>query len=116
MNGRIVLIEDDPDIAAMVQEMLVDLGHAVDVHAELIDGAFDPEAELVITDLIGLGSYDGDAARAWVGRVRAAFPKARVMIATGHRPARDQTLGADAVVIKPFEIAPFSATVRSLLG
>jgi DNA-binding response OmpR family regulator len=118
VSRRVVLIEDDPDIAALVQEVLVELGHAVEVRSELTDGEVDGEPRLVITDLVELGSYDSDAARAWIARVRRAYPSARVVIATAHAPARSagKILGADAILIKPFDIAALTATVESLLA
>jgi len=118
MTARIVLIEDDPDIASLVAEMLTDLGHQVDVHADLPDGA-SADAVLVITDLVAIRSYDQHAAREWIARVRGVFPKAAVVVATAHAPAAEAgaaALGADAVLTKPFDINVFTETVEALLG
>ncbi len=118
MTRRIVLIEDDPDIAALVEEVLVERGHALDTLSALADGVTDREARLVITDLVEMGAYDPDAARTWVARVRVASPAARVIVATAHAPAASAriALGADAVLTKPFDIVALAATVESLLG
>ncbi len=119
MTKRIVLIEDDPDIAALVEDMLTELGHSVDVREQLEEGVVDEDAELVITDLVALRSYDVRAAREWVGRVRAAFPKAALVVSTAHAPAAAAgaaALGADAILVKPFDVAHFAETVESLLG
>lgn len=118
MTARIVLIEDDPDIASLVAEMLTELGHQVDVRADVADGVTDRDAQLVITDLVALRSYDLKIARAWIARVRAAFPKAAVIVSTAHLPAASDgpaNLGADAVLTKPFDITVFAETVESLL-
>ena len=120
MTGRIVVvIEDDPDIAALLEEVLGELGHQVSVHPDLADGPSDSDAELVITDLVSVRSFDPQAARGWIARVRAAFPNASVIVSTAHAPAAEAgpaALGADAVLTKPFDIAVFTETVESLLG
>ncbi len=118
MTRRIVLIEDDPDIAALVEEVLVERGHELETRSELPEGVIDREARLVITDLVQMSAYDPDAARTWVARVRVAFPAARVMVATAHAPAASAriALGADAVLTKPFDIFTLAATVESLLA
>jgi DNA-binding response OmpR family regulator len=118
MTTRIVLIEDDPDIAALVETMLTDLGHRVDVRPELADGPPDDEPGLVITDLVALRGYDRATARRWIDRVRAAFPRAAIVVSTAHAPAKADApaLGADAVLTKPFDVAVFTATVESLLA
>jgi DNA-binding response OmpR family regulator len=119
MSARIVLIEDDPDTAALVGEMLGELGHHIDTRAHLADGEVDTDAQLVITDLVSLHAFDLAAAKEWIGRVRAVFPKARIVVATAHAPAARagaEALGADAVLAKPFDVADFTATVEALLG
>ena len=118
MTGRIVLIEDDPDIAALVAEMLTEVGHQVEACSRLPETT-DTDAHLVITDLLAMRSYDLATARDWIARVRAAFPKASVIVSTAHALAASAgapTLGADAVLTKPFDIAVFTETVESLLG
>lgn len=119
MTGRIVLIEDDPDIAALVEEMLLERGHQVDVRMTLGDGAEDYEARLVITDLLAVRAYDPDLAREWIALVRSRFPRAKVIVSTAHTPAAirgPEALGADAVITKPFNLAAFIQTVDALLG
>ncbi len=116
---KIVLIEDDPDIATLIEETLADAGHRVDVQAQLADGPADPDVTLVVTDLVVLvRGYDQVAARNWISKVRARFPRAAVVVTTAHAPAGAggaEALGADAVVTKPFDIGRFAETVESLL-
>ena len=119
MTTRIVLIEDDPDTAALVEEMLGELGHRIDTRARLEDGGGDGDAQLVITDLVSMHAFDLADAREWITRVRALFPNARIVVSTAHAPAAQAGaagLGADAVLTKPFDVAVFTATVEQVLG
>ena len=119
MTARIVLIEDDPDTVALINEMLGDLGHHIDTRAYLDDGASDGDAQLVITDLVSLHAFELAAAQEWIARVRGLFPNARIVVSTAHAPAARAGaagLGADAVLTKPFDVADFTAIVESLLG
>src|SRR5947207_248449 len=62
VNGRIVLIEDDPDVVALLKEMLLELGQDVAAaHKSVGDGDGDGEANLVITDLVSMHTFDVDA-------------------------------------------------------
>lgn len=119
MTRRIVLIEDDPDLAKLVKEMLTEVGHEVEVVDHLSEGAIDTEPQLVITDLLALRHFDVEMARGWIATVRAAFPRAAVIVSTAHAPAAAvgaPAIGADAVLVKPFDIVAFTETVDSLLG
>ena len=119
MTRRIVLIEDDPDTARLVEEMLREIGHRVQTWARLEDGAGDDAAELVITDLVPLRTFDPAIAREWITRVRALFPNAAVVVATAHAPAASAgaaAIGADVVLTKPFDVALFTRAVESVLG
>ncbi|HLZ48325.1 MAG TPA: response regulator [Candidatus Limnocylindria bacterium] len=119
MTGRIVLIEDDPDVVALLKEMLVELGQDVAAtHQRVGDGDGDAEADLVITDLVSMHTFDLEAARGWIARLRRLFPKAAIVVSTAHAPAARAgaaAIGADAVVTKPFDVALFNQTVESLL-
>ena len=119
MTRRIVLIEDDPDTATLVAEMLREIGHRVETWARLEDGAGDDQAELVITDLVPLRTFELTIARDWIARVRAMFPNAAVVVATAHAPAASggaAAIDADVVLTKPFDVALFTRAVETLLG
>ena len=119
MTGPIVVIEDDPDIAALMEEMLRDTGHPVDVRVGLDDDTGDDDARVVITDLVPLRRYDPEIAREWIARVRARFPRAKIVVSTAHArvaASGPEALGADAVLAKPFDLQVFIQTVESLLS
>ena len=114
----IVVIEDDADIAELVEGILSDSGHALSIRSGLGEGPADLDVRLVITDLVAFRSYDRDDARDWVSRVRARYPRAAVAVATAHSGAAQDgapALGADAVLTKPYDIDLFTKTVESLL-
>ena len=120
----IVVIEDDRDIAELVEGILSDSGHALSIRSGLGESPADPAdpadlgVRLVITDLVAFRTYDRDAARDWVSKVRARFPRAAVAVATAHSGAAQDgapAIGADAVLTKPFDIDLFTKTVESLL-
>jgi DNA-binding response OmpR family regulator len=118
VTGPIVLIEDDPDVAALMQEMLRDTGHPVDVRVGLDDDTGDDEARVVITDLVALRRYDVDLAREWIAKVRVRFPRAKIVVSTAHArvvASGPEALGADAVLAKPFDLQVFVQTVEALL-
>jgi DNA-binding response OmpR family regulator len=119
VTRRIVLIEDDPDTATLVEEMLHEIGHRVDTRARLEEGAGDDETELVITDLVPLRTFEVATAREWIARVRSMFPNAAVVVATAHAPAASAgaaAIDADVVLTKPFDVALFTRAVESVLS
>ncbi len=116
---KIVVIEDDPDIAALVEGILSDGGHRIQVLAQLDADAPDDSVRLVITDLVAMRSYDQNAARDWIAKVRARYPNAALVVSTAHGPAAvagAEALGADAVLAKPFDVDLFADTVEALLA
>jgi CheY-like chemotaxis protein len=119
VTRRIVLIEDDPAIAALIEEMLLEGGHQVEVRMSLPEGPADHDARVVITDLLAVRAYDPEVARRWIAQVREHFPKARIVVSTAHASAATsgpEALGADAVLTKPFDLPVFIETVDALLG
>lgn len=115
-----MLLEDDVDIAALIEEVLREDGHTVQAMTTLEPGdpEPDPRVALVISDLVTLRRYDPAAAREWVERIRRRFPEAKILVATAHLGAVASgaaALGADALLAKPFDADEFSATVASLL-
>lgn len=116
--NRIILLEDDIDIAALIEEVLRLDGHTVQTMIRLEPGDPVPGVALVISDLVDLRGYDPVAAREWVERIRRHFPDAKVLLATAHSGAARAgatALGVDAFMAKPFDANEFSATVALLL-
>jgi PAS domain S-box-containing protein len=117
--GRILVVDDEPDVAAVVTDVLESAGH--EVHTAL-SGAMAlqmielTQFDLVFTDL-GMPDMSGwDVAE----RINALKPGLTVALVTGWGTSLDETdaarRGVSAVVHKPFEIDALLATAHRLLS
>jgi DNA-binding response OmpR family regulator len=114
---KILIIEDDRDIAQLVELHLKDAGHEVSVAHEGNAGlelALSQQFDLIILDLL-LPGVDGiEICR----RVRAASTYTSILILTSRSSELDRVLGleigADDYLTKPFSIAELLARVKAL--
>jgi two-component system, OmpR family, response regulator len=115
---RVLVVEDDPDLARQLKDALTGAGYAVDVAYDGEEGHFLGDTEpydVVILDL-GLPKIDGLTV---LGRWRRARRKMPVLILT----ARDRwsekvagfDAGADDYVAKPFQMEEVLARIRALI-
>ena len=116
---RVLVVEDEPEIAWLLKWHLEDLGCAVErCHdgraglARAIDGT---AWSLLVLDL-RLPGVDGlEICR----QVRASAHYAPILMLTARATERDRVLGleigADDYLIKPFSVVEFSARVKALL-
>ena len=113
--GTLLVIEDDAVIAELLANVLEEGGYKAEVTPAL-DRAPKGDYSLVITDLISTDSYDVASARRWVADVRRAFPGVPVVVCTAHRVAEGDgpEMGADAVLMKPFDVDELLALVERL--
>jgi two-component system OmpR family response regulator len=116
---RVLVVEDDPDLARQLKDALTGAGYAVDVAYDGEEGHFLGDTEpydVVILDL-GLPKIDGLTV---LGRWRRARRKMPVLILT----ARDRwsekvagfDAGADDYVAKPFQMEEVLARIRRAAG
>jgi DNA-binding response OmpR family regulator len=116
-EGRILVVDDDPDIRGLVRELLDRRGFAVN---EAKDGQealrvfFDPRPDLVVLD-IGMPGLDG-----WktLERIRELSDVPVVMLtakATELEKTRGLRAGADDYVTKPFGRQELLARIEALL-
>jgi two-component system copper resistance phosphate regulon response regulator CusR len=115
---RILVVEDEPDLSEVVQELLEDQCYAVDVAA---DGTTADELmavntyDLVILDWTIPGPSGLELLRHWRGQGY----ETPVLMVTGRAAIEDKLdgldTGADDYLTKPFSFAELLARVRSLL-
>jgi DNA-binding response OmpR family regulator len=115
---RLLLVEDNQQLAQLIQEGLSSQGFVIDRCGSLKEAlATRPAAnyELILLDL---GLPDGDGMD-WVRRLRQANDSTPILILTARGGLNDRLTGldggADDYLIKPFEIAELAARCRALL-
>ena len=112
--GKAVVIARDADERALLIELLDDIGLEAVVETVIPSGVADPS--VVLTDLGA--RYDATKGRAAVRRLRERWPQAPVILLTSHRAATEESdqLGADALILKPFDVDDLTDAVRTLIA
>jgi len=115
---RILVVEDNPHIAAIVGESLEDAGYSVTVARDGEDGFLDArlnDYDLVVLDLT-LPTTDGTEI---TRRLRVEGKTMPILVLTARDRERDVIAGLDAgaddYVTKPFQLGELLARVRALL-
>lgn len=114
---RILLVEDDADIADLLTLHLNDQGHAVDVVADGdagLERALNGDYDLVILDIMLPGTDGFDVCR----RVRQERRRLPILMLTAKTEEVDKVLGlelgADDYITKPFSIREVLARVKAM--
>ena len=114
---RLLIVEDERKLALLVQEMLQDENHTVDVAFDGEDGlqfAATGEYDVIILDLMLPGIQGLEVAR----KIRAAGDKTPILVLTARTSVEDRVTGldtgADDYLTKPFAFAELLARVRAL--
>jgi DNA-binding response OmpR family regulator len=115
---RLLVVEDDPKIAAFLAQGLGESGYHVDVvrdgEAGLLRATLNPY-DLIVLDLL-LPKLDGVAV---ARRLRAAGKATPILMLTARDAERDKIAGLDAgaddYLTKPFAFGELLARVRALL-
>ena len=113
-QGLALLVEDDPAVRRVVRRSLLDLGYAVLEAENGVEAreilASTPGIALLLTDVVMPGGVDGrDVAR----EARDVHGIARVLLMSGHAPARAQP-GSMPLLLKPFSPTQLAAALREV--
>jgi signal transduction histidine kinase/CheY-like chemotaxis protein len=117
-SGRLLLVEDDREVAAVTQELLCDLGFetrwAEDGSAALEMIADGPPVDLVLSDVVMPGGVSGlDLAR----RLRECRPELPVVLATGYSRYAAQVIAEGFRLIeKPYRRTVLAAALQAALA
>ncbi|MGA7306247.1 MAG: response regulator transcription factor [Rhodothermales bacterium] len=114
---KILVIEDDLDIARLLRIHLEDLGHEVD-HAATgdtgLDMALNGSYSLVVLDIMLPGIDGFDVCK----RIRSQNQHLPILVLSARDDEVDKIvgleLGADAYMTKPFSVREFAARVKAL--
>lgn len=119
---RILLIDDDPDLRAMLSEMLTREGYEV---ASAPDGNVGTvlfrqnPADLIVTDMV-MPEKDGMET---IMELRHDYPDVKIVALSGGGKIGPYSylvlakrFGAERAFTKPVKMAPFLAAIRELLG
>ena len=113
-SGTILLVEDNPDVAAASTGLLEQLGYAVrwvsnaeEALAE-IDGA---GIDLVFSDIVMPGKMDG---LALAQAIREKYPRLPILLATGYSDTLRETSLGFQILKKPYEIHELSQALAKV--
>ena len=113
--GRILLVEDDDQVAALTSEMLDQLGYEVTRAASAVAAlgalANGRAVDLVRSDVMMPGGMNGVELAREIRRRRADLP---VLLTSGYAEAVAQEANAEGVHLlpKPYQIGQLSAALR----
>jgi two-component system OmpR family response regulator len=115
---RILVVEDEPKMAALVRRGLIEEGHAADVAGRGEDAVWMAEAhayDAIVLDVMLPGMSGYDACR----RLRSAGVWTPVLMLTARDAVEDRVAGLDAgaddYLTKPFSLVELFARLRALI-
>jgi DNA-binding response OmpR family regulator len=118
MNKKILIVDDEADIAAILARRLTEADFQVIVSNDGRDGLKKIETErpdLIILDVLMPG-IDGFAVFK-ILKTKPEFAHVPVIITTGHHAMKDtfEAIGADCFLAKPYDMKNLIETIRFLL-
>jgi len=113
-SGTVLLVEDNPEVAAVSESLLEQLGYTVrrapNAEAALREIQHDG-IDLVFSDIVMPGTMDGlSLAR----RMRELRPELPILLATGYSDAAAGVHGDFPILRKPYEIHQLSQAIANL--
>jgi PAS domain S-box-containing protein len=116
-GARILVVEDNPEVAEVAAGLLEQLGHHVKVVGSAAAALAALEAgetpDLVFSDVVMAGAIDGvGLAR----KVRSAHPGLPILLATGYSQAVERLGDEFPVLRKPYKLPELNRAVSALLA
>jgi DNA-binding response OmpR family regulator len=118
MRARVLVVEDDPDLAALEADVLLDRGHAVEIASngrEALEAVGRAAPDLILLDM----KMPVMGGREFAEEYRRREPRAApilVVTAADDAQRRAAEVGASAWIGKPFDPETLLAKVANLLG
>jgi two-component system response regulator QseB len=117
-QARILVVEDDENIAALLARELRGLGHTVDAVRLAQDGLLAARANDYALMIVDLGLPDGDGLDL-VREMRRFAVEAPILMLTARRRVEDRVVGlssgADDYLVKPFAVPELRARAAALM-
>lgn len=119
--SRILVIEDDPDVATLLQEILRHEGYEVEVAGDGLAGLLKlqgGQADLTLLDIM-MPDVDGERVLAQLREEGGGQVRERVIVITGSPEGAERSrdaLGAANVFEKPFDPERLVERIRELLA
>ncbi len=116
--GKVLLVEDDDEVARMAREMLEQLGYEVVRSANASDAlgviAAGPQIDIVFSDIMMPGAMDGVAL---ARELKFRLPQLPVVLTSGHPAAFGQEIEHNGlrVLAKPYRLDELRVTLAQAL-
>jgi DNA-binding response OmpR family regulator len=113
----ILIIDDDRVILDLLRTVLTDAGYDAVLARGLHGVPPGTKPDIVITDLVPLTAYRRESAVQWIASIRERFADPPLLVMTAHADAAREvdSLGANAVMGKPFDVDVLLAKLDDLL-
>jgi len=116
-SARILLVEDNPEVAEVAARMLEELGHEVRTVGSAM-AALDAlnggeTADLIFSDIVMAGETDG---LGMARRVREGFPHLPILLATGYSEAAARIGDEFPILRKPYKLADLARAISERLA
>src|SRR5581483_10313949 len=114
-EGRVLAVEDNPDVAEVTVSMLRDIGYkvtAVKSAQAALETVEREEFDIVVTDIVMSGTMDGIAL---ARRLNEQHPQMPVLLVTGYSHKAADIASEFPILRKPFQISELSRVMARLL-
>jgi len=114
---RVLLVEDNPEVAEVVARMLEELGHEVRLVGNgaaalaALDAGEPPD--LIFSDIVMAGEPDG---LGMARRARETFPNVPILLATGYSEAAARIGDEFPILRKPYKMADLNRAIAERIG